>query len=38
MAQADNVPPDQSPPAGDIETGRLYGKRIGEMSVKIVGA
>jgi NAD(P)H dehydrogenase (quinone) len=35
MAQADNVPPDQSPPAGDIETARLYGKRIGEMSVKL---
>lgn len=28
MAQADNVPPEESPPAGDIETGRLYGERL----------
>ncbi|MGH1359173.1 MAG: flavodoxin family protein [Burkholderiaceae bacterium] len=28
MAQADNVPPEQSPPAGDVETGRLYGERL----------
>lgn len=30
MGQADNVPPDQSPPAGDLETARLYGRRIAE--------
>ena len=28
MAQADNVPPEQSPPSGDLETGQLYGERI----------
>lgn len=28
MAQADNVPPEQSPPVGDLETGRAYGERI----------
>lgn len=28
MAQADNVPPEQSPPSGDLESGRLYGERI----------
>jgi NAD(P)H dehydrogenase (quinone) len=30
MAQADNVPPDQSPPSGDLETARRYGRRIAE--------
>ena len=30
MAQADNVPPEQSPPAGDIESARGYGRRIAE--------
>jgi NAD(P)H dehydrogenase (quinone) len=34
MAQADNVPPDQSPPQGDIETGRLYGRRIADFARK----
>ncbi|MFK7964803.1 MAG: flavodoxin family protein [Burkholderiaceae bacterium] len=28
MAQADNVPPEQSPPEGDIETAVLYGERL----------
>ena len=28
MAQAGNVPPDEEPPGGDIETGRSYGVRI----------
>jgi len=28
MAQADNVPPEQSPPAGDLETAFAYGERI----------
>ncbi len=32
MAQADNVPADQSPPSGDIETARLYGRRIAEFA------
>lgn len=30
MAQADNVPPEQSPPRGDLETARAYGRRIAE--------
>ncbi len=33
MAQADNVPPEQSPPAGDLETGRLYGVRIAQAAL-----
>lgn len=28
MAQADNVPPEQSPPRGDLDTARAYGERI----------
>lgn len=32
MAQADNVPPDQSPPRGDLETARAYGRRIAEQA------
>ncbi len=28
MAQADNVPPEQSPPQGDIDTAYAYGARI----------
>jgi NAD(P)H dehydrogenase (quinone) len=35
MAQADNVPPDQSPPSGDLETARLYGVRIAEYAKKL---
>lgn len=30
MAQADNVPPEQSPPKGDLDTGRAYGRRVAE--------
>jgi hypothetical protein len=30
MAQADNVPPDQSPPRGDLETARSYGRRVAD--------
>jgi NAD(P)H dehydrogenase (quinone) len=37
MAQADNVPPDQSPPSGDLETARLYGVRIAEYAKKLRG-
>ncbi len=32
MAQAGNVPPDQEPPSGDIETGRSYGARIAQFA------
>lgn len=28
MAQADNLPPEQSPPQGDLETARAYGARM----------
>jgi NAD(P)H dehydrogenase (quinone) len=28
MAQADNVPPEQSPPKGDLDTAQAYGERI----------
>jgi NAD(P)H dehydrogenase (quinone) len=35
MAQADNVPPEQSPPQGDIETGLSYGKRIAMFARKL---
>jgi len=33
MAQADNVPPEQSPPEGDIETATLYGKRLAQAAL-----
>jgi NAD(P)H dehydrogenase (quinone) len=33
MAQADNVPPEQSPPAGDVESARGYGRRIAEKAL-----
>lgn len=32
MAQAGNVPPEQEPPAGDLETGRAYGIRIATLA------
>jgi NAD(P)H dehydrogenase (quinone) len=32
MAQADNVPPEQSPPQGDIDTAVAYGRRIAEFA------
>jgi NAD(P)H dehydrogenase (quinone) len=37
MAQADNVPPDQSPPKGDLDTARAYGKRVAEQTRKLRG-
>jgi len=33
MAQADNVPPEQSPPEGDIETATLYGRRLAQAAL-----
>ena len=33
MAQADNVPPEQSPPAGDVESARGYGRRIAQKAL-----
>jgi NAD(P)H dehydrogenase (quinone) len=35
MAQADNVPPDQSPPKGDLDTGFSYGARIAGFAQKL---
>ena len=35
MAQADNVPPEQSPPRGDLETARRYGQRIAEQARRL---
>lgn len=32
MAQADNVPPEQSPPQGDVDTAAAYGRRIAEFA------
>ena len=34
MAQADNVPAEQSPPSGDIETARQYGRRVAEFAAQ----
>ena len=35
MAQADNVPPEQSPPQGDVDTGFSYGARIASFAHKL---
>jgi NAD(P)H dehydrogenase (quinone) len=35
MAQADNVPPEQSPPKGDLDTARAYGRRIAEQTRRL---
>ncbi len=32
MAQADNVAPEQSPPSGDLATGKAYGARIAQLT------
>jgi NAD(P)H dehydrogenase (quinone) len=37
MAQADNVPPEQSPPEGDLATAREYGRRIAETARALRG-
>jgi NAD(P)H dehydrogenase (quinone) len=37
MAQADNVPADQSPPKGDLDTGHRYGRRIAEYARRLGG-
>ena len=37
MAQADNVPPEQSPPQGDIDSARGYGARIATMARALRG-
>ena len=35
MAQADNLPPEQSPPQGDVDTGFSYGARIAKFAQKL---
>jgi NAD(P)H dehydrogenase (quinone) len=35
MAQADNVPPEQSPPKGDLATARAYGERIARQARRL---
>ena len=37
MAQAGNVPPDQEPPVGDVETARVYGARIASFAKRAAG-
>lgn len=36
MAQADNVPPEQSPPDGDLETAVAYGERIARVALGVL--
>lgn len=37
MAQADNVPPDDSPPQGDLDTAHAYGARIAAIAKRLRG-
>lgn len=37
MAQADNVPPEQSPPKGDLDTAHAYGQRIAGFAARARG-
>lgn len=37
MAQADNVPPDESPPQGDLDTAHAYGRRIATIAKRLRG-
>ena len=37
MSEAENAPPEQTPPAGDIETAHLYGVRVAELAKKVHG-
>ena len=37
MAQADNVPPEQSPPQGDVDSAHGYGQRIAEKARALRG-
>ena len=37
MSEAENAPPEETPPAGDIETARLYGVRVALLAKKIHG-
>jgi len=36
MAQSDNLPPEKTPPSGDLKTAELYGKRVAEIVKKWV--
>ena len=35
MAQADNVPPDESPPEGDLDSARAYGRRLASVAARL---
>lgn len=35
LAQADNLPPDQSPPPGDLDTAAAYGRRIAALAGRL---
>lgn len=35
MAQSDNVPPDQSPPSGDLKTAELLGIRVARLCLRL---
>jgi len=37
MAQADNVPPEESPPQGDLDTAHAYGQRIATITRRLRG-
>ncbi len=34
MSQSDQAPPEVAPPAGDLKTGELYGKRVAEAAAR----
>jgi len=34
MAQSDNLPPEKTPPLGDLKTAELFGKRVAEIVLK----
>lgn len=38
MAQADNAPPDESPPQGDLDTAYAYGRRIATIAKRLRGS
>lgn len=36
MAQSENLPPETTPPSGDLKTAELLGKRVAEITKKII--
>ncbi len=37
MAQSDNAPPEETPPAGDRKTAEYLGRRVAEIAAKLAG-